>query len=1067
MENINIEQIESQTVDGLKDFQKATVERVSTLFKNGQNRVLVADEVGMGKTLVARGVIAKTARICLEKQQKLFKVVYVCSNQNIAKQNLRKLDINNTVTAESVTDTRLSMQHLRITEQSFDPAILQGFIHLIPLTPETSFKMTSGRGNVNERALMFSILRRMHFVRMYLNELESLLCGGVSSWEWYKKEFDERVSKCKKITNSNYPANVIGKINDYDATYHIKKDLITHLRKIRNNESRNDSQTIHKLRIMFARISVSMLDPDLVIMDEFQRYKKLLDLDENSDLGILVRAFLSGEDTRVLLLSATPYKLYSTLDEIEDSNQVDEHYDEFFNVIDFLFKEKKPDFHEIWGNYSKALKELQHGNISILEIKNKAEDALYNTVCRTERLSVMDMGDYTDNTAVSHLHITEDDVRSYLQMGKLLQLCDADFNLNIDYVKSCPYLMSFMRKYKVKSYVKKYFKDHHEKINKCNKNDLWISRAKIDKYVELPKTNARLELLKEQAFKGALEQLLWIPPSKPYCPMQGVYKNASHISKILVFSSWEMVPRMIGALISYEAERRTIGKLYLQDKQRDRKNAHYFADSKKRYPSPRLKFKALSTEQKGMSLFCLLYPSNTLAKAFDSISCINRQLTLSQIKAEIRKTIKRELAKLNKYIDRSIKRQDEKWYYLAPMLMDGQQKVLEWASSFWYASLFDNVDNSFSETRNDILSPIQKLETYLKDSSLKLGKQPDDLLETLVNMTLGSPAVCIYRSNGQNEIRATELAKIFINIFNSTEATAIVELAYGKKIKDDYHWQNVLRYCRDGCFQAMFDEYYHLMKDSVGLLDDSSKDQVIFELMKQSLNIHTANYVVDTFASFKGSIEGGGERGISMRSNYAVGFTKDVSDDMSNVKRKENVRNAFNSPMRPFVLATTSIGQEGLDFHYYCRKVMHWNLPSNPIDLEQREGRVNRYKCLAIRQNIADLYGHIRFENDIWAELFDVAAREEKKVGQSDLVPYWCLGKNQSVKIERIVPMYPISKDEINYERMIKILSLYRLTLGQARQAELLEYFFDHFENTDELKELFINLSPYDKGISV
>ena len=37
------------------------------------------------------------------------------------------------------------------------------------------------------------------------------------------------------------------------------------------------------------------------------------------------------------------------------------------------------------------------------------------------------------------------------------------------------------------------------------------------------------------------------------------------------------------------------------------------------------------------------------------------------------------------------------------------------------------------------------------------------------------------------------------------------------------------------------------------------------------------------------------------------------------------------------MLASTSIGQEGLDFHNYCRRIVHWNLPSNPIDLEQRE----------------------------------------------------------------------------------------------------------------------------------
>ena len=142
---------------------------------------------------------------------------------------------------------------------------------------------------------------------------------------------------------------------------------------------------------------------------------------------------------------------------------------------------------------------------------------------------------------------------------------------------------------------------------------------------------------------------------------------------------------------------------------------------------------------------------------------------------------------------------------------------------------------------------------------------------------------------------------------------------------------------------------------------------------------------------------------------------------------------------------------------------MHWNLPSNPIDLEQREGRINRFKCLAIRQNVARKYGNIDFESDIWAEMFD-AAHAEKKPGQSDIVPFWCFGENQEVKIERIVPMYPMSKDGISYERLIKILSLYRLTLGQARQEELLEYIFREYEEPAELKKLFIDLSPFSKS---
>ena len=56
------------------------------------------------------------------------------------------------------------------------------------------------------------------------------------------------------------------------------------------------------------------------------------------------------------------------------------------------------------------------------------------------------------------------------------------------------------------------------------------------------------------------------------------------------------------------------------------------------------------------------------------------------------------------------------------------------------------------------------------------------------------------------------------------------------------------------------------------------------------------------------------------------------------IVRSKGVRLAFGLPFHPFVLVSTSIGQEGLDFHQWCHSVLHWNLPSNPVDLEQREG---------------------------------------------------------------------------------------------------------------------------------
>ena len=79
----------------LKDFQRATVNIVyDNLFKNGQQRMLVADEVGLGKTIVAKGVIARCIMDKIEAgDDRPLKVTYICSNQVIAYENVGKLDI--------------------------------------------------------------------------------------------------------------------------------------------------------------------------------------------------------------------------------------------------------------------------------------------------------------------------------------------------------------------------------------------------------------------------------------------------------------------------------------------------------------------------------------------------------------------------------------------------------------------------------------------------------------------------------------------------------------------------------------------------------------------------------------------------------------------------------------------------------------------------------------------------------------------------------------------------------------------------------------------------------------
>ncbi len=347
-----------------------------------------------------------------------------------------------------------------------------------------------------------------------------------------------------------------------------------------------------------------------------------------------------------------------------------------------------------------------------------------------------------------------------------------------------------------------------------------------------------------------------------------------------------------------------------------------------------------------------------------------------------------------------------------------------------------------------------------------LGKRPDDLLDVLTDLAIASPAVCIRRTYTKYAGKdgfvpghlPSQMARIFIQRMNSPEATAAVEMAGGRN-SDEVHWQNLLSYCVHGNLQSVFDEYAHLLAS--GMDRTGTLFQQIHKQMAEAMNIRTTQYDVDSFPCFQRRMEDRKKQQMKIRSHFAVAFTKGDGKE-TDADRKKTLRCAFNSPFRPFVLATTSIGQEGLDFHMYCRRIVHWNLPSNPIDLEQREGRINRFECLAIRQNIAQRYGDGPFREDVWNEMLQKAATAEKDAGTSDLIPYWGLKETEDmIKIERIVPIYPLSRDEMAYERLIKILSVYRLTLGQARQEELLEYLFKNCEDPEKLKGLFINLSPF------
>jgi len=119
-----------------------------------------------------------------------------------------------------------------------------------------------------------------------------------------------------------------------------------------------------------------------------------------------------------------------------------------------------------------------------------------------------------------------------------------------------------------------------------------------------------------------------------------------------------------------------------------------------------------------------------------------------------------------------------------------------------------------------------------------------------------------------------------------------------------------------------------------------------------------------------------------------------------------------------------------------------------------------------IRRNLADHYGfasiNIESSNQVdpWKQLFNIAV-VDRGMGKNDLVPFWVFeGK---YKIERIVPLLPLSREIGHLERLKNSLVVYRSIFGQPRQEELIEFMKENLP-PDEVKELFeyaiIDLSP-------
>ena len=1056
----------------LKDFQLDTVAHVvDRLYGDDHvDRFLVADEVGLGKTLVAKGVIALAIEKLQERRGDRIDVVYICSNADIARQNLARL--NPTRLTELSFNERLTMLPRAFARLRQNP------VNFIAFTPGTSFNLRSAEGKAGERVLLYHLLRRCWGPDVVGGgNPDKRVFQGWSGFDRFKSsltrfdpsELDEQLiaSFEEALGNEEDQALAAGRASLEERYRSLRDDL----RWLRSNSppravSRERARFIGDVRELLARTCIQVLDPSLVILDEFQRFRGLLDGgDETAELA---GTLLSHPRVKVLLLSATPYKMYTIREELED-----DHYADLLRTIRFLAgPDAVPPFTEDLRAFRRELLSASDGHDRVVEIKDRLEQQLRRFMVRTERLAAShDRGGMLTERPARDVRLEPRDVREFVGLQRVSQLLDTGGIT--DYWKSSGYPLNFMEGYKLDRELARAADDERngELAQTLAAADWLLDRRDIEGYRALDPGNARLRSLLSELVDDGLWQVAWLPPSLPYYEPGAPYDrlDPQRTTKRLVFSAWKVVPKVLATVLSYEAERRmaTLGDV-------QRENT---PDVRRRF-QPLLRLQR-STDGRltGMPVVGLLYPSPRLAELVDPLRAVaeGERPSLDEVLA----TVERELSGPVAELTASAPTQgnvDERWYWALPMLLDRTALGAEQDDTWWQdpdlVARWQAAEPDKHEDHGSLRDHLEHARELLDDPG-QLGRTPDDLLAVTARLALAGPGTAALRALrrvapevpfGERELRhqAASVAWAFRTLFNRPEITWLLRAgSSGSHRAEDRYWRLVLDHALAGNLQAVLDEHAHVLVEWTGVVGHPADRRLgaVTERMREALTTRAVNYRVTDVQVDDGKLR---LDQYTMRGQFAVRFGDDRSEQDHSVVRQGHVRTAFNSPYWPFVLATTSVGQEGLDFHVYCHAVTHWNLPANPVDLEQREGRVHRYKGHAVRKNVAMVHRDaIDGVGDPWTQVFD-AASDSRAAATSDLVPYWIYPVEDGASIERTVPALPLSSDVRRLAELHRTVAAYRMVFGQPRQQDLVAFLrHRHDGDLEELSErLRIDLSP-------
>jgi hypothetical protein len=856
----------------LKDFQRRSVDAVFQrlyLDPAPARRFLIADEVGLGKTLIARGVITRAVAHLWDNVRQI-DVIYLCSNNDIARQNVSRLTPRG---IESVADaTRITL--LPITQNRKEV----GKVNVIALTPGTSLDLKGSLGTKRERALLMHMLLP-HWGLDFTGACR-VFCGYASLQRFrstvhnfaseesvdveLSKRFLEAIDSHCRADQANRQKTIRQRLNEVITVFNNNT-------RVSKETLEERAQLIGELRQILAKSCIRALQPDLIILDEFQRFKDLLTGDGPS--GEMARQLFEYEDestkARVLLLSATPYKMYTVADEAGG----EDHYADFVRTVRFLLADDPAAADGLENhlkNYRRELFRLaQTGADGLETARSGIETFLRKIMVRTERMAITaDRSGMLVEKPQRGVQVSAADARTYVDVQRITQALE--HKDPVEYWKAAPWLVNFMvDQYelgrKITSVIDEgnQTKDFVSAIEK-GRNAL-LPWSDVASFRKLDPAHGKLSWLIAQSLDRGLWKALWLPPSLPYYSLAKPFDEIARSSptKSLLFSAWRVVPRVVAASLSHEAERRMYEKLEGEGAD--------LSGAPDRH-GDRLSISRKDGRTAGLSVLSILYPSVWLARechprklSLRFFASHGRLPTVEELIKETENHIKPLLDQLTLNTERSTP--DESWYWAAPMLFDlsdSREETAQWLNRelalLWStkerqsAKQVDEDEETAAsvslvgtDKEHSAMDELINRVRQLKIGEIPTGAPPKDLLRMIALMAIAGPATVALRSfalaTGASSISsvtardcAARVGASFRTLFNQPDSTAIVKAVCVEAGKDDDYWKQCLEYGAAGGLQAVLDEYAHLLVDEAGVFGKSA-DRIIGEISQYIVTV--------------------------------------------------------------------------------------------------------------------------------------------------------------------------------------------------------------------------------------